>query len=158
MTYPVAQLNPSAHRPMLHVTADFQFGVLRTDPGNEAQLARNRMAVANIDDIDINLAARGLRKLKKLKGVNDTDLIATPHHVAIPALEGEFVAIDQSIRRIVKVCVAETDCHCDRGKLIDRLHAVENRGVCESGNVSDRTELAAAKEMGTGQTTPLSKT
>ncbi len=54
------------------------------------------MAPAQIDDVDIDLAAGLLRKLKQLKSVDYAELIVTGNQMAVSALNRELVAVDQA--------------------------------------------------------------
>src|SRR6266478_860237 len=151
----VAQLNPCGQRPILRVAASFQFGVFRTSSGNQAQPAGDGTAPAQIDDVVINLPAGILRKLKQLKTVDYADLIVTGKQMAVPALNCDLVAVDQSIRGVEEVGVAESSRHGDGGARIEPLNRIENRRVREPGNVSNGTELTVAEVVATRQSDPL---
>src|SRR5277367_5491902 len=127
----VVQLDPRAQRPVAGVTALFQFDVLWTSASNQPHPAVDGMAVAQIENIDVNLAAGELRELKKLKSVDRPDLIVTPQQMAISALDGQLVAVDQSVRGVKEMSVAESARHRDRGDRTDGLHTVEYRCVRE---------------------------
>ena len=73
------------------------------------------MAPAQIGDMVIDLAASNLRKLQQLKAVKHADLIVPGEHVAVSSLERDLIAVDQFIRRIIKMSVAEPARHRNRG-------------------------------------------
>ena len=74
--------------------------------------------------------------------------------MAVPGLNRDLVAVEQSIGGVVEMRVAESDRRSDRGNRIDGLHRIENRRVREPGNVSNRPQLTAAEEVCAGHTTP----
>src|SRR5713226_3412908 len=154
----VAQLNPTAYRPMLDVGTLLQICVLRTGSGNEAHPAGDGMAPTQIDNVVINLAAGILRKLKQLKPVDCADLIVPGKQMAVTALHRDLIAVQQAyvswnraFRGVVEMSVAESARHGDRGARIESLNRIKNRRVREPGNVSDRTHLTV--EVHAGQTT-----
>src|ERR1039458_140786 len=69
--------------------------------------------------------------------------------MAVPTLNCDLVAIDQNIRGVIEMSVAESARHGDRGGRTESLNRIENRRVREPGNVSNRTELTAAEEVQT---------
>src|SRR3982074_3961808 len=152
----VAQLNPPAQRPTGKGATQLHIGVLWTHSSNQAHSAGEGVAPAHIDDVVINLAAGILRKLKQLKPVNDADLIVTGKQMAIATLSCDLVAIDQSIRGVVEMSIAESTRHGNRGDRAESLNRLEHRRVREPGNVSNRTELAAPEGMAAGPTTTCS--
>src|SRR5882762_244930 len=149
----VAQLNPRAQGPICNEAALLDIGVLRTSSGDQAQPAGDGMAPAQIDDVDINLAAGTLGKLKILKSVDNTDLIMTRKQMAVAGLNRDLVAVDESFRGVVEVSVAESTRHSNRGYRTESLNHIEHRRVREPGNVANRTELAAAELVAAGQAT-----
>src|ERR1700694_1473314 len=74
--------------------------------------------------------------------------------MAVPGLNRDLVAVEQSMGGVVEMRVAESDRRSEGGNRIEGLHRIENRRVREPGNVSDRTERTAAKQMCAGHTTP----
>ena len=101
----------------------------------------------------IKLAAGIFRKLKQLISVDYADLIVTRNQMAVPGLDRDLVAVEQSIGGVVEMSVAESAGHRDRGNRINGLNRIENRRVREPGNVSDRTKRTAAEEVCAGHTT-----
>src|SRR5450759_1751058 len=71
--------------------------------------------------------------------------------MAVPTLNRDLVAVDQSIGGVVEMSVAESARHGDGGDRIESLNRIEKRRVREPGNVSDRTELTVDDA---GQSTP----
>src|SRR5271168_1701086 len=145
----VAELGARADRPILKIPTSFKFGVLRTDSSNKAQFAGDVMAVAEINDVNINLAAGDLRKLKQLESVDRANLIVPVQKAGIPTLYGEFVAVYESIRRVVVMGVAESACNRKCGDRIDRMHSIENGRVREPWNIANPNRLAGAKKVAT---------
>src|SRR5271157_1652411 len=71
--------------------------------------------------------------------------------MAVPAFQCDLVAVDQNIRGVVEMSVAESSRHGDRGERSESLNRIENRRIREPGNVSHPTELTGAEEVGAGQ-------
>src|SRR5271165_2129938 len=146
---------------MGEVPVYFSFGVLRPKPYNQAQPAADGMAPTHVQDVVIDLAASTLRKLHELKTVEHANLIVPCQQMAIPALDGHLIAIDQAgvtfraLRGIVEMSVAESAGHGDRGARIDGLDRIQDGRIGESGNVSDRSKLTRAEALRARQAASL---
>src|SRR6266853_6255799 len=73
--------------------------------------------------------------------------------MAVPGLNRDLVAVEQSIGGVVEMSVAESECRSERGDRIDGLNRIDKRRVREPRNVSDRTQLTAAEHVRARQTT-----
>src|ERR1700731_141657 len=65
--------------------------------------------------------------------------------MAVATSNGDLIAVDQRVRRVVKMSIAEPACEGDGGSRIHGLNCVHNCRICQPGNVPNGAELIVAK-------------
>ena len=75
--------------------------------------------------------------------------------MTVPAFDGDLIAVNQSMRRVGEVRIAEPPGDGNGGARIDSLNRIHYRHVREPGDVANGTELTAAKSASPWQTTGI---
>ena len=119
--------------------------VLRTGSNQKIQSSRDRAPVAQVDDVDIDLAASSQRKHEFLKRIDHCELIPPIEQVAVSGFDGELLAVDQ-LRVVIEEmgrAISARHCYCGPGR--NTLHDVRDCQIRYSGRLSNRPKLSTAK-------------